>query len=47
MTTRLAIILFIIVIAALGIDVFVLGTGISLELARKGAALLQQMAFWR
>lgn len=47
MTTRLAIILFLIVLVAILLDVFILDTGLSLETARKGASLVQQMAFWR
>ena len=47
MTTRIAFVLFALILAAILLDVYVLQTGIALELARRGAGLLQTLAFWR
>ena len=47
MTTRIALTLFLVILIAIAVDVYVLETGITLEAARKGLGLLQQMAFWR
>lgn len=47
MTTRIAITLFLIILIAIALDVYVFETGSALETARKGAALLQRLAFWR
>lgn len=47
MTTRLALILFLLILLAILTDVFLFDASLTLETARKGTALIQSMAFWR
>lgn len=47
MTTRLSIALFILIVASMALDIFVLDTGLTVATLRRGLDLLQTMAFWR